>query len=262
MRNLSLAAARYLLVFTAIAAAANAAEVQFSSSKIETPEPGERIWGKLYMPNGAGPHPAIVLLHTCGGLTQHVIVDWPEFLTGLGYLVLSVDTLGPRFHDRGCSKMRDRFAIQARDAYGALDYLAAQTNVDSKRVAAIGFSMGAFAINEHIFSRSARPAGSPEFRAFVSLYGRCRDMQKNTVRIAPLLQIIAEKDEKLAPSCIEAAKSIKMETHILPGVHHAFDQSRYTQIRPDFAGNMMLYDADATEKTRGLIRQFLERNLK
>lgn len=254
---------RYLFVIGlwAIAASAVAADVQFESGKFAPSDPVVRVSGQLFRPDGPGPHPAVVLLHTCGGLKQHVTHDWPQLLSGLGYVVLAVDTLGSRGYHKGCSTMQNRFLIQARDAYGALDYLSAQSFVNPNKIATIGFSMGAFAINEVIMARAPRPSGSAEFRAFVSLYGRCREMQTTAIKNVPLLQIIAERDEKLAPSCIAAGKSIRMEVHVLPGVHHAFDQPDITQLRPDAAGNMMLYDPAATEKVRGLVRDFLTRNL-
>lgn len=241
-----------------------AAEVQFPSGKFESSDPGTMISGRLYRPAGSGPFPTVVLLHTCGGLTQHMTDDWPQFLIGLGYVTLAVDTLGPRGHHTGCGPMgNDRHEIQARDAYGALDYLAAQAFVDTSRIVAMGYSMGAFTINNVILLRPARPAGKLEFKAFASFYGRCtKRMKAGSVRDAPLLQVIAEKDRQLAPGCIEAAKSVKMEAHVFPGVNHAFDQSQITTLRPDRGGNMMLYDSHATGKAQELVLEFLARHLK
>ncbi|HYH40868.1 MAG TPA: dienelactone hydrolase family protein, partial [Burkholderiales bacterium] len=168
---------------------------------------------------------------------------------------------GSRGYHKGCRPMRDRFAAQARDAYGALDYLASQTYVDARRLAAIGFSLGAITINEIVMARAPRPAGTAEFKALASLYGRCRDMKPGTVGNTPLLQIIPEKD-RYAPDCIERSKTIRMEAHVFPGAYHGFDQPQITQIRSDPFGNPMLYDSAATEQARALVRAFLEKNLK
>lgn len=254
---------RYLLAIglLVLTESAIAFDVQFESAKFSPSDPNVRVSGQLFKPDGPGPHPAVVLLHTCGGLKQHVTHDWPQFLGGLGYVVLAVDTLGSRGYHKGCIPMSNRFLIQARDAYGALDYLSAQNFVDPNRIATIGFSMGAYTINEVIMARPARPRGDVEFRAFVSLYGRCREMRALAARNAPLLQIIAQRDERLAPLCIEAGRAVKMEVHVLQGAHHAFDQPDITQPRPDLVGNMMLYDAAATETARRLIQDFLLRTL-
>jgi dienelactone hydrolase len=239
-----------------------AADIQFESGKFDSPDDSVvKVSAKLFRPDAAGPHAAVVLLHTCGGLKQHVTHEWPQFLTSLGYVVLVPDTLGSRGYYKGCIAMRDRFVIQARDAYGALDYLAGQSFVVPGRIAVIGFSMGAMAINEVIMIRAPRPAGNTEFKAFVSLYGRCRDLKPDVVRAAPLLQIIPEKDN-YAATCIERSKSVSMEAHVIAGAYHAFDQTDVTRMRPDPVGNPMLYDSGATERARGSIKDFLEKNLK
>ena len=254
---------RYLILayFFILAAPIGASEVQFLSGKFEASEGDVRVSGQLFRPEGSGPHAAVVLLHTCGGLTQHVTHDWPQYLVDLGYVVLAIDTLGSRGYYKGCRPMRDRFATQARDAYGALGYLASQPYVDPRRVAAVGFSLGAITINEVIMARPPRSAANPEFKAFASFYGRCQKMDAGSMRETPLLQIIPEKDN-YAPVCIERSKSIRMEAHVLPGVLHAFDQPQITQVRPDSFGNPMLYDPLATEKSRALLREFLTRALK
>lgn len=246
--------------------AALAAEVRFPSAKLEASDPDETISAQLHRPSGPGPHPAVVLLHPCGGLTQHVTSDWPQFLTGLGYVVLTVDTLGPRGYHQGCGAMgNNRNEVQARDAYGALEYLAKQNFVDTKRIAAVGFSMGALTINNVILLRPASPAGKAEFKAFASFYGAClrAGMRSGAaIREVPLLQVVAELDKRPARSCIDAARTVKMEMHILPGAYHAFDQPQMTTTSSDRTGNTMLYDAAATEKSRALLRSFLERHLK
>jgi dienelactone hydrolase len=218
------------------------------------------VTGRLYKPQGAGPHAAVVLLPTCGGLTRHVTQDWPDYLVGLGYVVLTVDTLGSRGHLR-CTTMPDRFEGPARDAYAALDYLAAQPFVDARRVAAVGFSLGAISINELILMRAPRPAGKPEFKAFASFYGRCASMNPYLMRDAPLLQIIPEHDN-FAERCVERAKTVRMEAHVLPGAYHAFDNPEMRSPQEDHASNRMLYSFDATQRSRALLREFLARNLK
>jgi dienelactone hydrolase len=230
------------------------------ASHVSFPSRDIQVSGRLYKPQGAGPHAAVVLLPTCGGLTRHVTEDWPDYLVGLGYVVLTVDTLGSRGHLK-CTTMGDRFEGPARDAYAALDWLAAQPFVDARRVAAVGFSLGAISINELIMMRPPRPAGKPEFKAFASFYGRCASMNPYLMRDSPLLQIIPEHDN-FAARCIERAKTIRMEAHVLAGAHHAFDNPQMTSPQDDHASNRMLYSLDATRESQALLREFLARTLK
>jgi dienelactone hydrolase len=101
-----------LLALTAVGTVF-ASEVRFPSAKLEASDPDTTISGQLYKPDGAGPYPAVVLLHTCGGLSQHMTHDWPQFLVGLGYVVLSVDTLSPRGYFKGCRPLQNRHELQA-----------------------------------------------------------------------------------------------------------------------------------------------------
>jgi hypothetical protein len=57
--------------------------------------PALPIWGHLSGPKGDGPFPAIVLLHGCSGLGRANEV-WTARLVDWGYVVLNVDSFGPR----------------------------------------------------------------------------------------------------------------------------------------------------------------------
>ena len=130
-----------------------------------------RVPGLLFKPKGEGIHPAVVLLHTCGGLKPHVTEAWPSYLTGLGYVVLSVDSYGPRGVS-SCTELPGGWYQQSQDAYGALDYLIGLPFVDGNRVGVLGFSAGAIAINSAItknrntshpsYGRSSRLAEAEE----------------------------------------------------------------------------------------------------
>src|SRR5262247_1679511 len=49
----------------------------------------------LIKPAGAGPFPAIVLMHQCAGLNR-AVAAWGRVAVSHGYVVLLVDSLGPR----------------------------------------------------------------------------------------------------------------------------------------------------------------------
>lgn len=75
---------------------------------------------------GGGPHPAVVLLHTCGGLNTNVTDFWPGVLARLGHITLAPDSLTPRNLRRGIDTPpqmgsdRERIRLE-RDAHGALE---------------------------------------------------------------------------------------------------------------------------------------------
>src|SRR6516165_9024538 len=88
--------------------------------------------------NRAGPYPAVVVLHGCGGISSHSskIADQ---LGSWEYVALTVDSLGPRDIASGCG---GRSLDQAFDAYAALRYLSQLDFIDPARVAVLGQSMG------------------------------------------------------------------------------------------------------------------------
>jgi dienelactone hydrolase len=164
-----------------------------------------------FKPDGPGPFPAVVLLHTCGGLQSHVTRDWPNYLVDLGYVVLTVDTFsahGHRCESLSRTKVEEKEQAQEQDAFGALQYLAGLDFVDSGKVAAMGFSQGAIVINQKIMFRNPRPSGMLQFKAAISVYGSCRNMtgrEGYPSPAIPLLQIVAEHDVGLNKSCLRVA---------------------------------------------------------
>src|SRR5215470_12494189 len=61
------------------------------------------LQGLLRRPTGAGPFPAIVLLHSCNGNWQKLDERWGRQIAPWGYITLTVDSFGPRGIDNTCS---------------------------------------------------------------------------------------------------------------------------------------------------------------
>ncbi len=105
---------------------------------------GDRIQGYLAKPEGAGPFPAVIGLHGCGGMPDTTKRKLVDELVGWGYVVLLVDSFATRGIEHACTGgYSDIAGMRRSDAYGALAFLARQTFVDPQRVAAVGFSQGA-----------------------------------------------------------------------------------------------------------------------
>jgi dienelactone hydrolase len=143
-----------------------------------------RVRALLLVPKGGGKHPAMLMLHDHGGkfdigkekmiepfgatdgerhasaqawADKHFSGRWPgDALAARGYVVLCADALG--WGDRGPLTGEAQQALasnffnlgsslagnMALEDVRAADFLASLPEVDSKRVAALGFSMGAF----------------------------------------------------------------------------------------------------------------------
>jgi dienelactone hydrolase len=221
----------------------------------------ETVSGLLAIPEGKGPFPAVVLLHSCGGFTSHVTHDWPGYLAEIGFVALSVDTFGSRGYQRCPNPYWGARATFVKDAYGALDYLAAQPFVDRNRIAVMGFSLGTNHINGGLIPWRVRAFGGLDFKAAIGFYGHCTHIGPYPRGSIPLMQIGAEHDPAHAPGCAAAARAHpEIEVHILPGAYHAFD-SKEASGRTGAIGERMEYSAEATRRARELVRAFLEKHL-
>lgn len=119
-------------------------------TSIATDESGETIATWLVKSEGNGPFPAVVLMHGCGGTerdTPHQTV-WrglnrhAALLNENGYVILIVDSFGPRNINDGCQTGGKYYPVQVADAHIAFDHLASQPYVDDERIGFVGLSLG------------------------------------------------------------------------------------------------------------------------
>ncbi|MGA3036420.1 MAG: hypothetical protein ABSE64_02955 [Vulcanimicrobiaceae bacterium] len=109
------------------------------------PASSMQLDGYLWQPTTPGPHPAVVLLHGCGGLlsrSTHMpdsrAKQWAKLFNEHGYVALAVDSFTPRGVKNMCSPSTLNQAVYGArryDAYAALAYLQSQAYVDGARVA-------------------------------------------------------------------------------------------------------------------------------
>ena len=96
--------------------------------------------------------PAVVLLHGCGGpydgpgQLSRRMHEYAALVNALGAHALVTDSLTPRGERELCTQRNGERAItqtqRRRDALGALQWLAAQPDVDASRLGLIGWSNG------------------------------------------------------------------------------------------------------------------------
>lgn len=263
-RPLSFMALFALFGITLLVAGCIGQGVRFRSA---FPHQSLTLEGFLYRPKGSGPFPALVLLHTCAGLREHVF-DWAEKLVAEGYVALAVDSFSPR-GIRTCGPGRPGHAAVAADAFGALVYLRSLPFVDRDRVGVMGWSFGATAAlmaGSELGAFLQPPEGG--FRAAVAFYPYCTGyLGDETV---PLLLLLGELDDWTpASDCVARAEELRQEGQtvvwkVYPGAYHSFDEAELRRYSGTaiVQGHILEYDPEATADAWKRVRAFLAQHLR
>ncbi len=234
----------------------------------------------LLKPAGVGPFPAIVLMHQCAGLNP-AVAAWPRRAVARGYVVLLVDSLGPRDVRSVCFGPKNGVNPfrGARDALQAAEHLRRLAYVDADRVALVGFSWGAMvglmAASPHYVSAFKVDRG---FAAVASFYPGCFRLTPPNGRPPfdllnsdidhPLLVLMGDADtETPASDCIDKLELLKrsgrpVEWHLYQGTTHCWDCRQLDGFsKVDVRGNHVSYrfSKDATEDSERRLFAFLDR---
>jgi dienelactone hydrolase len=229
---------------------------------------GDRIQGDLAKPDGAGPFPAVIGLHGCAGMHDTTKQRLADELVAWGYVVLLVDSFATRGIDQACTSGGSvNFFRRRQDAYGALVFLGRQTFVDPHRVAAVGFSQGAWvtlSVAEPNSFELFVPPSDLRFRAAAAFYPLCKAAVARP-GIPTLIFIGALDDWTLAADCSNKIASWgndgpPVELVVYPGAHHGF---YYPHLQPGMTlfDHWVEYNGEAADNASHRLHQFLDRHL-
>jgi carboxymethylenebutenolidase len=190
------------------------------------------VTGYLALPDSAGPHPAIVVIHEWWGLNDWVKEQARKFAQQ-GYVALAVDLYRGKVaadpgeaHELMRGMPQDRAVI---DLIAAFDYLATRRYVDKTRIGSVGWCMGGglslqFAIHE------------PKLAACVVNYGAMPTDAADIEKIqTPVLGNFGAEDRGIPPDAVRAfEKAMKaagktVDVKIYDGAGHAFENPNNTQ---------------------------------
>ena len=200
------------------------------------------------------------MLHGCSGFSSHSAAI-ADRLGSWGYVALTVDSFGPRGVASACGR---GLAVQAFDAYAALQYLAGLEEVDPARIAVLGQSMGGSSVLNAVDHDMFAQYLTERFRAAVAYYPVCA--LPGRMMTAPTMILIGEADDWTpADRCREMiAKAhpdgAPIALTVYPGAHHAFDVA-WLQPWRSALGHWLEYNEPAATDAEKKTRTFLDAHL-
>jgi dienelactone hydrolase len=235
------------------------------------PEGGVDLPAWFSKPEGAGPFPAVILLHGCHGLVPVVLrasLGWAAFLNQQGYAALTVDSFAPRGIHLNCSGPGDQSATvigeRTIDAYAAAYYLAGRADIKANSIGGIGFSNGAWVL---LNVASEDPALEPlrqrlarrgRFAAFVPMYPSCKHFFRARFELPLLIQIGTGDDWTPSANCDWLVQQMpsggpELRYRTYAGATHGFDEEAPART---VLGHAIRYDAEATAGSRREVADF------
>lgn len=235
--------------------------VSFQATEAYTAE-NVQLRAEISKPDGDGPFPAVVLMHGCGGMqpaVRHAMWAYADYLVKHGFVVLSLDSFGPRNLGGGkvCESIRQqREALDYRthDAYDALNYLRTLSYVDGRNVFLMGQSNGgSVAINvaKGDAKKDVKDEAGQGYRAVAAYYPWCGSFGGRKVKLdAPLVVFAGALDDWTpARECegVSSSTSASVELKTYPNAAHSFD----VEIMPQrYLGKMIGHDKEAAADSR------------
>jgi carboxymethylenebutenolidase len=249
---------RVCLLITAVlaplpAAGASVRDLSYRNGEVE-------IGAKLYLPQGRGPHPAVLYVHARRGWDAEADAQVRRFVAH-GLAVIAPDYHSPRFipawpieHDPATEK----------DVELAIDALKKIPEVRSDRICVAGFSRGGY----HAMLLAARRREvacvvtyyghmvNPNAPEPVQVYRYAPEIEKINV---PVLFIVGEEEQELRRTGIRRAyyalmkRGVPVELLMYPHARRAFD------FRQDQRDEEKLATIDAARRAADFIKGALRR---
>jgi len=269
MRTLMKHFAAFLLfaLTLALATPANAGR-QSLDVPVTQPQPAT-LTGDLFTPDGAGPHPAVILHHGCSGIGQNV-KNWALWLQSQGYAALVLDSFTPRGIRTLCGSPQPLMGgVRAHDVYAAATQLKTVGSVDANRIAAMGFSHGGWTIVEAWRMTDRYP--DTKLKALIAFYPSCgRGLPPADA--PPLLMLLGGLDDWTpAEPCVKLAEAARKVGRTVSDVlykdaRHAFDAANirgrvYVDVARGGKGATIEYNPRAHDDAEKQVKQFLRQYL-
>lgn len=261
---------RHLVYMTLVLAPTAPAEAARQSLAVPVTEPHPAtLTADLFTPSNPGPHPTIILLHGCSGVTRNVTA-WAMWLQSEGYAALVLDSFSARGLRTVCGDPRPLMGdVRANDVFAAVARLKALAGVDGNRIAAIGFSHGGWTALWAWRMQARHPEA--RLKALIAFYPACSPVLP-LGEAPPLLMLLGGQDDwtpaepcsKLADAARHAGRAVSAVLY--PEARHAFDAANlrgrvHVAVARGGKGATIEYNPRAHDDAEKQVRQFLQTQL-
>ena len=198
------------------------------------------LWGKLFVPDGAGPFPLVIVVPGSLGLQSHHL-SHASTITDAGIAACAIDPFGPRgVVSTVDNQIQYSFAASAWDVLATAEFLATRPEVDASRIGAQGHSRGGSAVLSAASVHLAAAANAPEFAGVYAAYPWCGHQFLNpAVGNTRVRAIIGDLDDWCSPTQVQAhIQAIRVaggdaSVRVVGDAHHSFDRTTPLEHIPD-----------------------------
>ena len=225
---------------------------------------------QIFRPDGAGPFPAVLVYHGCGGPYPGLSEPRGEWLRQQGYVAIMVDSFSGRMLNEHavCNGYAMWGNERVRDVLASLEYERQLSYVDGSRLALLGYSHGGWTVldtlaygPERQFTAGGQAPSLDGVRAVSTFYPYCEFPARFRYKwnvLKPVLSLLAADDSMVSTSaCVNVFSRLKEEGYpidveVYPGVDHGFDGPT----------SMNTWNREVADKALNALAKFLEKYLK
>ena len=215
---------------------------------------------ELKLPQGAGPHPAVVAIPGCSGFRGPMYAKTLRELREAGFATIRVDYLAASGKSR-CRIGNDILVTKdkvAADIGQTVAYLQSQASIKKSAINLLGWSYGGGSVLQYLATLDA--SKSKPVAAVVAYYPNCRDVTMWTIP-TPVLMLFGGADTTAPPSVCrqllsgDAATMVESEEYA--GAYHAFDMSNLPP-KMEYAFGTIGYQPEAAKRAKARMLGFLK----
>ncbi|MGI9274064.1 MAG: dienelactone hydrolase family protein [Endozoicomonas sp.] len=225
---------------------------------------------QIFRPDGAGPFPAVLVYHGCGGPSAGLAEPRGDWLRKQGYVAIMVDSFtGRLLTERDvCNGYALWGSERAADVLASLDYARQLPYVDASRLALLGYSHGGWAVLDVLAHGAESKAEGDELkpslagvRAVSTFYPYCEFPARFRYQwkvAMPVLSLLAGEDSMVnTRACVEVLgkwrqQGLPIDVEVYSGVDHGFDGPT----------SMNTWNREVANKALQSLAGFLARHLK